>query len=191
MSYKLQIPRSRGRFQSASFDVMSDPSPVPAQTPRVRDLVLHASICRIANDDNSIDEFETVYDPKTNTVDINTPTEVIDRLREMTVGHNLGIYFGWLAHTQFGNVVNTYTDYAIKSSDWLVLASADLQEIEVALPPTDSCIGQVFIVKRMNSGNAVRLVSPDGLIDGATSWELADQYTYLRVVGVEGGWVII
>jgi hypothetical protein len=65
----------------------------------VRDLFLHALFARMAMTDDSIVEFRTIYDPDSNTIDLDIPPSaiaVLDQVTGMQRGDNLKTFINWL-----------------------------------------------------------------------------------------------
>lgn len=104
--YSIPIPRSRGMGdpEKLSADVVSALASGGGSTSfegldsNIRDLIIHAAICRIAFKDDSNHEFYTQYDEDTQIVDIDIPDQLLDNLMRVEVGPKLERYFSWLTN---------------------------------------------------------------------------------------------
>lgn len=102
--YNIPVPRSRGFNDLEEFDLataralaVSTPGGNESD-PNVRDLIIHAAICRIAYDNNQTEEFNTQFDQSTGIVDCDIPDELLDYLTRVEVGPKLEKYFSWLTN---------------------------------------------------------------------------------------------
>lgn len=99
--YKFSVPQARG---------LDDPNEFKAQAsggltgfgdvdPNIRDVIIHAAICRIAFADDTNHEFHTVYDEETNILDIDIPDDELNDLTRITLGPKIEKYFSWLTNS--------------------------------------------------------------------------------------------
>lgn len=75
------------------------PSALPPGNPEARDLFLHALFARIALTNNATIEFQTCYDPETNTIELIVPSEalaIFDEITGMQRGPKFQAYVNWL-----------------------------------------------------------------------------------------------
>lgn len=71
----------------------------PTPPASVRDLFLHALFARIALNDNTTIEFRTVYDPATDTIDLDIPdcnVGILDTVTGMQQGPRFRAFIAWL-----------------------------------------------------------------------------------------------
>lgn len=99
MTYKVPIPRSRGPLFGILANTNQDLISGTYEEQSIRDIIIHAAICRIAGVDNSVFEFSTKYDPETDTIDLEIPDDIINNLTSVNLGPNIGKYFGWLTNS--------------------------------------------------------------------------------------------
>jgi hypothetical protein len=99
--YKIPIPQSRGlgdpEFEVQAISVSNNG--FNSLLPEIRDVIIHAAICRIAYGDDHNHEFLTKYDPETNIIDIDIPDDDLDELTKITIGPKLEKYFSWLTNS--------------------------------------------------------------------------------------------
>lgn len=99
--YNVPIPHSRGlgdpeiKAQGAvvggsSFDELD---------PEIRDVIIHAAICRIAFNSDENHEFYTKYNEDTNILDIDIPDDQLNELTKIQLGPKLEQYFSWLTNS--------------------------------------------------------------------------------------------
>jgi len=62
--------------------------------PDIRDVIIHAAICRIANTDDTNHEFLTEL--TNNIIEADIPDETLDKLVQLSIGPKIGRYFSWL-----------------------------------------------------------------------------------------------
>jgi hypothetical protein len=94
--YSFPVPRSRGL---APVALTWPPASEDTSKQAIRDIIIHAAICRIAGLDGANYEFSTSYNPATNTVDLDIPNSVIDTLTSVNLGPNFEKYFSWLTNS--------------------------------------------------------------------------------------------
>lgn len=106
--YSFPVPHARSLghtdFSNPTFlaqSLLASPAPTNESDDdaRIRDLIIHAAICRIAYRDDSTEEFLTRYNPDTQTVDIDIPDEKLDLLMRVQIGPKLERYFSWLTNS--------------------------------------------------------------------------------------------
>ncbi len=117
--YKIPIPQARGLGDPAEFKAQSvgiSGSGLSDLLPEVRDVIVHAAICRIAYGDNHNHEFHTRYNPDTNVLDIDIPDEDLDELTKIAIGPKLEKYFSWLTNSLV-NLRRDTMQFTIGSSD--------------------------------------------------------------------------
>lgn len=81
--------------------------------------------------------------------------------------------------------------YTVQPTDYAIRADASGGAFTVTLPDAKTVLGQIFVVKRLNSGaNAVTVAAAGGLlIDGAATSALATQYASLGFQAFQNGTV--
>lgn len=75
------------------------PTPLPPSNPEARDLFLHALFARVALTNNGTLEFQTCFDPETNTIELIIPPEalaIFDEITGMQRGPKFQAYINWL-----------------------------------------------------------------------------------------------
>jgi hypothetical protein len=104
-NYRIPIPQSRGLGDPEEFKAQSVNNTgggLSNLLPEVRDVIIHAAICRIAYGDDHNHEFHTKYDPDTNVLDIDIPDDDLDELTKIAIGPKLEKYFSWLTNSLMG-----------------------------------------------------------------------------------------
>lgn len=171
----------------------------PQPPPAVRDLFLHALFARIAMTDNSVIEFQTRFNPATNTIELEVPAcnlPIFDMLTGMQKGPNFKAFMGW-ANSGSGGGTGGLID-----SDLVVAgnsASTTEQVLATLTVPGGSVeVGSGVRIRAwgtFNSNNQTKTVNiyygsaviatnditvkPNGL-----TWKL-DADVYLRAVGAQ------
>lgn len=104
---------------------------IPPQTPQgARDILLHALFARIALKDNNTVEFETCFNPETNTVELDIPDNLLPILNEvlgMQRGPKFQAYIDWLIGREaiIADVPNV-VDAATIDKDFVPASSLDI-----------------------------------------------------------------
>jgi len=83
--------------------------------------------------------------------------------------------------------------YTATTTDEVISADATSAAFQITLPTAVSKTGQVYTIKRANSGaNAVTVgTTSSQTIDGSTTYSLSAQYKYVSVVSNGANWLII
>ncbi|MCS3799468.1 hypothetical protein [Niastella sp. OAS944] len=82
-------------------------------------------------------------------------------------------------------------DATVNDTDEYVLVNAT-SNVTITLPTATGRDGQIFTIKKLNDGNSVTLVSnASQLIDGANSYSLISQWSFVTVVANGGSWIIV
>jgi len=95
--YNFPVPSARGLSNPIAPQAISTQD--SGDWSDVRDLIIHAAICRVAFTDDSNLEFLTKYNQETDTVDLDIDEELLNKLTKVTVGSNLEKYFSWLTNS--------------------------------------------------------------------------------------------
>ena len=82
---------------------------------------------------------------------------------------------------------------AIVSTDSIILADSTAGAVTISLPPATTAVSRVFVVKRVNAGANNVTVDPFGseTIDGAATYALTTQWSYVRFVSNGTAWFIV
>jgi hypothetical protein len=91
------------------------------------------------------------------------------------------------------NIVSVSATYAALTSDSVIIADATGGAFTVTLPSAASTTGQVYDIKRINSGgNKVTVAASGGaMIDGAASVQLTIQYENISMISDGTDWHIL
>ena len=148
------MPRGNGVFAR----VITCPNNIVAgPPPAVNDVFLHAMFARLAFSDNSVVEFETKYDPATNTIELYVPADkmpVFNQITGMKRGDNMQCFINWLIGSRA--LIMAATDAKdgefVPSTSLQIWSGATVQNIEgnrlsIAMPTDEtSTIGYNFKV---------------------------------------------
>lgn len=90
-------------------------------------------------------------------------------------------------------IVTKTSTYPITTSDYIILADGTSGAFTTTLPTAVGVTGQMYIVKRINSGanNITIATTSSQTIDGATSYLLTNQYDSLKVISDGANWQVI
>jgi hypothetical protein len=91
------------------------------------------------------------------------------------------------------NIVSKTSAYSALTSDEIVIVDAITSAFTITLPTAVGVTGQIYTIKRINSGGNAVTVGTTSLqtIDGATTYALSAQYKYLKVASDGANWIII
>ena len=91
------------------------------------------------------------------------------------------------------SVVTKTSAYTALISDQIIVANASTAAFNVTLPTAAGVAGQVYTIKRINSGsnNVTVGTTSSQTIDGSTTYVLSAQYNFVQVVSDGANWVIV
>lgn len=107
MPYDFPIPRPRGcqpRREDSNDKCLK--SMCNDEEFSVNDILLHALIGRVTASNDTVHEFETIYDPGLKAIELDIPSCYLDFLETIDVGPNIQRYLRWLIGVAFGGISN-------------------------------------------------------------------------------------
>lgn len=129
-------------------------------------------------------------------IDLNSSTGVFLGVNEISdcTTHYTGITLAsqtkW---TQHEAIVSKTAAYTAVIQDGTILGNATTAAFTVTLPTAANICGKVFTIKKTDSGaNAVTVgTTSSQTIDGATTYSLATQYKYVKVMSDGSNWQVV
>lgn len=107
--YNFPVPRPRGFQPEINCDVVYQGRKVCT-----KDIILWLLLGRYAGSDGTTHEFETIFNPELNAIDVDIPEHVLQQIESIQIGPNLQRYIQWLVSiinedldTLLGHVNNT------------------------------------------------------------------------------------
>lgn len=98
--YQFPVPHSRGMPGNDKCPVNDQ----QAEQFQVSDMILHILFARMTSNNGTVHEFETLYDPEMNAIEIDVPECYIDHIENVRVGPNIKRYLQWLVGAGMGAV---------------------------------------------------------------------------------------
>lgn len=185
MKYSFDIPRSRG----LASDYVAQALQIQDKT--VRDLVLHVLIARLAFNDETNLEFETIFDEVNQAIELSTPQADIDILEDIQVGSKLRQYINWLTGQSAKSITVTGgTELAVNNSINNILVDTSAGNIPIYLPPpSDKFV--INIKKIAGSGSIIVYPNDAETIDGQDSLSISILYASYQFCSDGTNWFII
>lgn len=151
--YSIPVPRSRDLGHANKFNaeiikaLAAGPNNLTSLDSSIRDIIIHAAICRIAFRDDSNHEFHTQYNEATQIVDVDIPDELLDELMRVEVGPKLERYFSWLTNgvknlrrdtMQFTIGASTFISTGLQGIGLQVGYDASIERVDILASPSGS-----------------------------------------------------
>ena len=90
------------------------------------------------------------------------------------------------------SIIKKTANYTISASNYTILANTTSSSFTLTLPAASSCIGRVFVVKKITASNTVTLKGNGSqVIDNTNSQVISSQWASMMVQSIASGWVII
>lgn len=108
-----------------------------------------------------------------------------------SLNDNMSILDG-LAVTQVINVSANYSAVVGTFPETILRVTTGTATIAVTLPSPSSSKGRIFLVKKIDAGIGTITVTPSsGTIDGQASWQITNQYDYVRFLSNGTGYDVV
>jgi len=182
--YNLPVLRPRGAPENVECKV------VDTSATCTNGIILYGILGRVTLNDGTVHEFETIFDPETNAIDVDIPEEFLSSIETIGIGPNLQRYFEWLL-PQFAvtAVTVSITPYQAIPGD-IILVDTSVGDITIDLP---SVLSDIKINIKKIGGNFDVIIDPgDGVtIDNDTTLTISNQYNSVALVCDGSNWWII
>lgn len=89
--YDFEVPRPRGLISANDCPVSEE-----IKTYCVKDFILHMLLARVTTEGGDTVEFETIFNPVVNALEIDAPDEILEAIESINVGPNLQRFLDWL-----------------------------------------------------------------------------------------------
>ena len=88
--YDFEVPRPRGLTNANDCPVSED-----IKEYCVRDFILHMLLARVTTEGGDTVEFETIFNPIVNALEIDVPDEILEVIESINIGPNLQRFLDW------------------------------------------------------------------------------------------------
>jgi hypothetical protein len=96
MSYDFPLPRPRGFQAEEDKRKCEENFPCGGEEFKVNGMILYALLARMTSNNETVHEFETLYDPKCKLLEVDIPSCYLDYIETIKVGPNIKRYLRWL-----------------------------------------------------------------------------------------------